>query len=502
MSEQQEGYNREQIVQLAETEMDMLAGLALPDVFTILFPPVFKALWQLLCDAAKKVGDFTQLAVGLPRGFGKTTVIKLFALWCILFSKKQFILIVGSNQTKAEAILADICFLLDEPNIQAIFGDWKQQQEMNRQDLKKFSIAGKTMVLAALGAGGDPRGLNIRFSRPDVIIMDDVQSRENALSKVQAASLRGWLFSTLLKTKAPTGCLFIYIGNMFASEDCILKELKENADWTSFVAGAILQDGESLWPELHSKQNLLAELERDARANNAHIFFSEVLNDSSTQSITGFDPAKMLKWDAIRNDQLPQGKFIIIDPAGQSLESDPTVITLFELWDGIPWARKVLRGSFSPLKTIEEAINMGLVEQCSCIIVEAVAYQASLLFWFNHTCKMNGIEGFDFLPINRGGGSKNAAIMLMLRQLQGYKDGTKELPPELGIHPELLSTVLFDIAAFNPQKRNNRDDLLDVIAYAPQAVLQYRAQIGRIVNETFLDPQENAILPSTVNCPI
>lgn len=480
--------------------MDMLAGISLPDVLSLLFPPVFKALWQLLTEAASRLGDFTQLAVGLPRGFGKTTVIKLFALWCILFSKRQFILIVGSNQAKSEAILADICFLLDEPNIKSLFGDWKQTQEVNRQDLKKFQIAGKTMVLACLGAGGDPRGLNIRFSRPDVIIMDDVQSRENALSKVQAQALRGWLFSTLLKTKAPTGCLFIYIGNMFASEDCILKELQHNPDWTSFIAGAILADGMSLWEELHSKENLLKELDRDARAGNAQIFFSELLNDSSTQSITGFDPTKILKWSDTKNFELPQGKFILIDPSGESQTADPTVIALFELWDGQPWLRKIKRGSYSPKATIDEAINMGLQEQCSCIIVESVAYQASLLFWFRETCKMQGIEGFDFLPISRGGGSKNAAIMTMLRQLQGYHDGQNSVPPELGLHPATVSTVLVDIAAFNPQKRNNKDDLLDVIAYAPLAVLKYRHEMGRVMNALFEEPSE--IIPHTRNCPI
>jgi hypothetical protein len=498
--EQQTGYNREEVIELAKSDMDMLAGLALPDVLTILFPPVFKALWQMLTEAAAKVGDFTQLAVGLPRGFGKTTVIKLFALFTILFSKKQFILIVGSTQTKAEAILADICFLLDEPNIKALFGDWQVEVEVNRQDLKKFKIAGKTMILACLGAGGDPRGLNIRFSRPDVIIMDDVQSRENALSKVQAASLRGWLFSTLLKTKSPTGCLFIYIGNMFASEDCILKELQHNPDWTSFIAGAILQDGESLWPELHTKANLLKELERDSRAGNAQIFFSELLNDSSTQSITGFDATKLLKLPPTYQYEQPQGKFIIIDPAGQSQEADPTVIALFELWDGLPWLRAVKRGSYSPKATIMEAISLGIEAQCSCIIVESVAYQASLLFWFQEIAKMEGIEGFDFLPINRSGGSKNAAIMVMLRQLQGYHDGKESVPPELGIHPDILSTVLVDIAAFNPQKRVNKDDLLDVLAYAPMAVVKYRAEIGKVINAAFDEPY--SIVPYTKNCRI
>jgi hypothetical protein len=237
----------------------------------------------------------------------------------------------------------------------------------------------------------------------------------------------------------------------------------------------------------------MTELERDVRANNAHIFFSEILNDATTASITGFDPALLLKWNPINTQERCQGKFIIIDPSGQSLHSDPTVISLFELWDGVPWLKVLDRGTFSPKQTIEAGLLMGATHQCDLIIVENVAYQASLLFWFTETAKMAGLEGYHFLPINRGGASKNAAILTVLRQLQNK---------EVAVHPDCLSAVLHDIAIWNPQRTKNVDDLLDVIAYAPLAVLKYQSLMGRTINAALEDPEDLRIRSTLENCPI
>ena len=71
-----QAFYKDDIINLASTDMDMLAGLAIPEVLNLLFPPVFKAIWQLVTEAASHEDD-TQLAIGLPRGFGKTTVVKL-----------------------------------------------------------------------------------------------------------------------------------------------------------------------------------------------------------------------------------------------------------------------------------------------------------------------------------------------------------------------------------------------------------------------------------------
>ena len=86
---QQSSYNREQVIAVAREDLDFFSSLALPDVVTFNFPPLFHAIWKLLVAKAILTRDFSKLALGLPRGFAKTTLMKLFMLWCIFFSQPR-----------------------------------------------------------------------------------------------------------------------------------------------------------------------------------------------------------------------------------------------------------------------------------------------------------------------------------------------------------------------------------------------------------------------------
>ena len=118
-------FKTSEVEQNAKNSLDFLAALALPTVFKYLFPPVFQAIWTWLLSYVHKTRDFSQLAIGLPRGFGKTMLIKIFVLYCILFTKKQFILIICGTQTKANNVITDIVSMLSETNIKRVFGDWQ-----------------------------------------------------------------------------------------------------------------------------------------------------------------------------------------------------------------------------------------------------------------------------------------------------------------------------------------------------------------------------------------
>src|SRR5574343_454802 len=98
----------QEIHDAAKESLDFLAALAMPLVYQYEFPPVFLSIWDWLTTYAHKVRDFSQLALGLPRGFGKTMVIKLFILYCILFTKKKFILVLCETTEKAINIIADV----------------------------------------------------------------------------------------------------------------------------------------------------------------------------------------------------------------------------------------------------------------------------------------------------------------------------------------------------------------------------------------------------------
>lgn len=479
-----EAYNREEMLTLAKADLDVLAGLALPEVFTLLFPPVFKAIWQLLVDSAEKTED-TKLDIGLPRGFAKTTVVKLYILYLVLFSDKRYILITAANAPKASHILADVKLLLTAPNIKALFGNILIDAESNNTTLLSFTFNGRRINIQSLGAGQDPRGANLSFNRPDVIISDDIQGRADAFSPVLSESLSDWYHASLMLAKSEKGCLFIYIGNMYPTKGCLLAKFRDSPDWISFIAGAILEDGKSIWEEFKSTKAIMRDLDEAVRNNTTHIFFSEILNDSKVSGNVIFDTTKLL----IGKPTEAQGSFIVIDPSGSKPTSNDTAIGLCKVHDGIPYLAELERGIYTPIETITRALDMASRHNVGVVIIENYAYQASLLTWFEYVCRMNGIFGIQCLPINRGTATKNGAITNMFGQLQAR---------EIGLYPELVGEVLSDIVRFNPMTQNNRDDLLDILVYLPLCTIKYQNEIRQIIQASYEDLTQLGVVEN--NC--
>lgn len=453
----------EEAFNAAKSDLNFLAALALPAVFQYMYPALFLAAWALMTGAAQKVRDFTQLCLGIPRGFGKTTLVKLFILYCILFTNKKFILVISATGPHAENIIADVVDMLNEPNIIKVFGDWKVGLETDRQDLKKFAFRGRSIILAGLGAEGNLRGFNLKHERPDIMIFEDVQTRECADSKVQSDTLERWMVGTAMKAKSPHGCFFLFVGNMYPTPYSILRKLKKNPKWTKFICGGILQDGTSLWEELQPISQLLSELDNDVEMGHEDIFAAEVLNDENAKLNTKVNLSKINEWPFTDVDQ-PQGKFIIIDPATKKKNADAITLGYFEVYDGVPALVELDEGAYSPMETIKHAIYLALKHRCNLIGVEATAYQSTLLFWFEHVCNELHISGFEFVELHTGGYSKNSRIT------NGIKMMSKG---ELRIHPNTRAQVISQLSAWNPLKRDNIDGILDVIAYSPAMIELY-----------------------------
>jgi reverse gyrase len=172
--------NANEAAEASRKDFNFLAMLVSPEEFVFLFPPFYIALFSLLTTFNKRVQRF---AIGIPRGFAKTTYIKLLCIWYILFSAKKFILIIGASEKLAVNTLADICDMLGGRNILTLFGNWEAQIEEDTKEQKVFYFRGRHIILKAIGAGTSIRGINRKSSRPDVMIMDDVQRREDAENK-------------------------------------------------------------------------------------------------------------------------------------------------------------------------------------------------------------------------------------------------------------------------------------------------------------------------------
>jgi len=98
------------------------------------------------------------------------------------------------------------------------------------------------------------------------------------------------------------------------------------------------------------------------------------------------------------------------------------------------------------------------------IAVEGVAYQSTLLYWFEFYCEKEGISGFEFVELSPKGQAKNNRIKRgLLRLISG----------EIYLHPNVRSKVLSQIMDWNPLKISNVDDIIDPIGYVEELMREY-----------------------------
>lgn len=463
----QANVDRAEIIAAMKANLDTFAALIMPEDYKFAFPPYYHALYNELVKVQEIPRNFAKYALGFPRGFAKTTWIKLFVIYLILFSRKRFILITLATDRMAENFLSDIADMLSGDNVIALFGNWETNCGKNTLTDKEFQFAGRKLKISAMGAGSSLRGIVRNNQRPDIQLMDDIQTREDAESELSSDKLFNWMLGTLLMTRSPFGCQHIFVGNMYPTESCILKKLRDSKDWTSFITGCILANGNSLWPELHPVNDLYDELDSLTRLGKEAIFMSEKMNDPTPQLKTTFDQSKLAIIDY--SSEVHQGNFVIIDPSGRKKTSDNTVIGYMEIYDNRPHLISVLNEVMTPKQTIAAALQLCSKHRCSTIVSEAVAYQESLLFWFQEALTLLRFTHINLIPINPKGVSKNSRILTMLKQLQ---------EKEISLDPKIKSQVVNQIYKFNPKKTDNVDDILDILAYAPRVVNEYGSMIA------------------------
>jgi hypothetical protein len=471
----------EEAAKAAKESPDFLNALALPTIAEYAYPPMYLAIWGILTGYLSATGRlFKYFALGMPRGFAKTSFIKLLILWAILFSKKRFILILSENREKAVNIIADVIDMLEEPNIKAIFGDWKLGAETDTQWLKKFSFRGRDIIIAGLGQGGSVRGLNIKNARPDFIVMDDVQSREDADSQQVSDGIYRWMLGTVMKAKSNKGLLAVFIANMYPTPHSILKKLKENPYWEKLITGGVIHgpDGsmQSLWEELRPLEDLIAEFKMDEAAGQAEVFYAEVLNDETASANNNIYISKVpiCPYD---EDEIHAGSFVVIDPATGKAHGDDVAIGYFEVLDAKPVLKELEADKFSPGATIRKTLDICLRTGCRLVVVEGNAYQSTLCYWFKVIMSQMGIEGITVVPMYSGKNSKNSRILGAFKELMGG---------ETLLSQKVRTRVLTQARAFNPFKTNNDDNILDLLTYAPRVLTELSEYL---VSQTIIEMQ-------------
>lgn len=196
-------------------------------------------------------------AITAPRGHGKTTVVTLAALYCIVNALDHFLLIVSDTYGQARDIVDGIKQQLETNDLlRWVYGDLSTDYHWTSG---AFTTSNDVRVMAR-GSQMKVRGLKFRHWRPSRVLGDDMENDEAVESEERRQKLAGWVRKALLPAMSKNGQAG-FVGTVL-HEDSLLNNMVKGksgfAGWDRQEFKAIGDDGQALWPGQYDLKLLLA----------------------------------------------------------------------------------------------------------------------------------------------------------------------------------------------------------------------------------------------------
>jgi len=202
-----------------------------------------------------------------PRGNAKSTLLS-FALpiWCAVYKKKHYIVIVSDTASQADDFLTNIRNELEDNELLKMdFGPFQGTLWTNSD----LILSNNEVRIQALGVGKKIRGRRFRQWRPDLIICDDLENDENTASPEQRKKQESWYTKALSKA-GDERTDKVFIGTIIHYDSLLTKILK-NPTYDSKVYKAVIKFSASpLWDDW---EKIIVDLENQNRLADARTFF-------------------------------------------------------------------------------------------------------------------------------------------------------------------------------------------------------------------------------------
>lgn len=173
-------------------------------------------------------------------------------LYLTLTGKKKNVLLVSNSLDNAERLLAPYKGILEHNN--RIINDYGVQKRIGSWESSEFKTA-KGVTFRALGALQSPRGTRNDNFRPDVILIDDIDTDELCRNPELVKERVKWIEQALIPTRSISNALLLIVCGNIISKYCCITELGKKADkWE--VVNIRDKDGKSTWPQKNSEENI------------------------------------------------------------------------------------------------------------------------------------------------------------------------------------------------------------------------------------------------------
>jgi hypothetical protein len=212
------------------------------------------------------------------RELSKSSRSMMEVIYLAMTGKKKNVLLVSNSKENAEELLLPFksCFefnarLLSDYGIQKTFGKWKDG---------KFKIK-KGCSFRAIGWGQSPRGSKNDNFRPDVILIDDIDTDEECRNEDIQLKKINWVEQALIGTRSISNPLLIIVNGNIIHNDCTVLKLAERADYFE-VINIRDENGKSTWAEKNTEEMIDRVLSIISHASQQKEYFNNPMDETQT----------------------------------------------------------------------------------------------------------------------------------------------------------------------------------------------------------------------------
>jgi len=411
------------------------------------------------------VDGTSSMVIAYPREFGKSTYAwELLASWNVLHRRYRYIMYIASTTTIAKRMLSTNVV----PNIKN-HPILKSQIKITKDTQEEFhyEIAGEKYFIACFGAGQQLRGTRFQSFRPDLVVMDDIETTEATKSPDQRAKLKDWMVADVM----PLGktARFFFVGTML-HEDCLLANFMESPPrdvhtgelWETRRYGVIDEEGVSVWPEKYSDDWIEAKRKEYIKMGALDRFNTEYMNIPVSREDRAFVPEQITYFAPDQAKAAASGGMDIIITVDPGIHNenhrDPTVIMVTGMdKNNNLWILDVFRERLVHHRILEEIVNAFRKWRPRMTYIESV----QSAFWLFQDLTTGTHLSRDIIPCEKIEGSQ--VSMGKNVRIQGLESlfYRKQIyvPAEAQWNDELIT----EMVTF-PKGRH--DDILDCLSYA------------------------------------
>lgn len=346
-------------------------------------PDFHREIYRMYEDESKK-----RVALGAPRGHSKSTITDLVYLaWVIVHKKAHFVLLVSDTYSQAtlflEALKAE--FESNE-RLKSFYG------KLTSDNWSEGEIVSNGVMVKALGAGMKVRGLKFREYRPELILVDDLENDELVENKDRREKLERWFNGALVPSLDRDGRVII-IGTIL-HYDSLLAKMLDTEKYTEYEKRTYraVNDGESLWPEHLSIEDLEKIKQEYIEKGQASLFYSEYMNDPIDKESQEFkrESFQYRTWDEL--NKLQTKGYLTIDTAiSEKASGDYTGFALAFVDRENKWTVKAWHERLSPKALIDKIFELHQAFRIDTIGIEKTIYLQAIKPFLDDECRLRNI---------------------------------------------------------------------------------------------------------------